>query len=61
MIEAFRICILIHPAADDSFTVRSVFIIDHRRSVRLVITYPASTEFEFFGDLAGCGFFAINR
>ena len=38
---------MIHPAVDDSFTVRSVFIVDHRKSVRLVITYPASTGRNF--------------
>src|SRR4051812_42472093 len=33
---------MIHPNADDTFTVRSVFIIDPNKKVRLIITYPAS-------------------
>jgi len=33
---------MIHPNADDTFTVRSVFIIDSNKKVRLIITYPAS-------------------
>jgi alkyl hydroperoxide reductase subunit AhpC len=33
---------MIHPNADDTFTVRSVFIIDANKKVRLIITYPAS-------------------
>ena len=38
---------MIHPNADDTFTVRSVFIIDPTRKVRLIITYPASTGRNF--------------
>ena len=38
---------MIHPNADDSLTVRSVFIIDPARKVRLMITYPASTGRDF--------------
>jgi len=38
---------MIHPNASDSFTVRSVFIIDPKRKVRLTITYPASTGRNF--------------
>src|ERR1700675_1643623 len=38
---------MIHPNASDSFTVRSVFIIDPKRKVRLMITYPASTGRNF--------------
>ncbi len=33
---------MIHPNANDTFTVRSVFIIDPAKKVRLIITYPAS-------------------
>jgi len=33
---------MIHPNASDTFTVRSVFIIDPNLKVRLVLTYPAS-------------------
>ena len=38
---------MIHPNASDSFTVRSVFIIDSAKKVRLIITYPASTGRNF--------------
>ncbi|WP_227370774.1 peroxiredoxin [Halomonas sp. M20] len=38
---------MIHPNADNTLTVRSVFIIDHNKKVRLTITYPASTGRNF--------------
>ena len=38
---------MIHPNADDTFTVRSVFVIDPDKKVRLMITYPASTGRNF--------------
>jgi alkyl hydroperoxide reductase subunit AhpC len=38
---------MIHPNANDTFTVRSVFIIDPHKKVRLTITYPASTGRNF--------------
>jgi alkyl hydroperoxide reductase subunit AhpC len=38
---------LIHPNADATATVRSVFIIDPNKKVRLVLTYPASTGRNF--------------
>lgn len=38
---------LIHPNADDTLTVRSLFIIDPDKKVRLIITYPASTGRNF--------------
>ncbi|MDY7218885.1 peroxiredoxin [Denitrificimonas sp. JX-1] len=38
---------LIHPNADDTLTVRSLFIIDPNKKVRLTITYPASTGRNF--------------
>jgi len=38
---------MIHPSASDSFTVRSVFLIDPKKKVRLMITYPASTGRNF--------------
>jgi alkyl hydroperoxide reductase subunit AhpC len=38
---------MIHPNASDSFTVRSVYVIDPNRKVRLIITYPASTGRNF--------------
>ena len=33
---------MIHPNADNTATVRSVFIIDPKKKVRLTLTYPAS-------------------
>lgn len=38
---------LIHPNANDTLTVRSLFIIDPAKKVRLIITYPASTGRNF--------------
>lgn len=38
---------MIHPKADNTLTVRSVFIIDPNKKVRLTITYPASTGRNF--------------
>jgi len=38
---------MIHPNADDTFTVRSVFIIDPNKKIRLIMTYPASTGRNF--------------
>ncbi|MEZ5170368.1 MAG: peroxiredoxin [Acidimicrobiia bacterium] len=38
---------MIHPNADDTLTVRSVFIIGPDKSVKLMITYPASTGRNF--------------
>ena len=38
---------LIHPNANDTLTVRSLFIIDPQKKVRLIITYPASTGRNF--------------
>lgn len=38
---------MIHPNADDKFTVRSVFIIGPDKKVKLIITYPASTGRNF--------------
>ena len=38
---------MIHPKASDRFTVRSVYIIDPNKKVRLTITYPASTGRNF--------------
>ena len=34
---------MIHPKADDTFTVRSVFVIGPDRKIKLTLTYPAST------------------
>ncbi len=38
---------MIHPNADDSLTVRSVFLIDPNKKIRATITYPASTGRDF--------------
>ena len=38
---------LIHPNASETSTVRSLFIIDPSKKVRLIITYPASTGRNF--------------
>ena len=38
---------MIHPNASDTFTVRSVFVIDDQKKVRLTLTYPASTGRNF--------------
>jgi alkyl hydroperoxide reductase subunit AhpC len=37
----------IHPEADPAVTVRSVFVIDPNKKVRLIITYPPSTGRNF--------------
>lgn len=38
---------MIHPNADDTLTVRSVYVIDPQKTIRLMITYPASTGRNF--------------
>ena len=38
---------MIHPEANDTLTVRSVFIIDSNKKIRATITYPASTGRNF--------------
>jgi alkyl hydroperoxide reductase subunit AhpC len=38
---------MIHPNANDTLTVRTVFVIDPNKKVRLTITYPASTGRNF--------------
>ncbi len=38
---------MIHPNADNKLTVRSVFIIDPSKKVKLTLTYPASTGRNF--------------
>jgi len=39
---------MIHPKADSTFTVRSVFIIAPDKTVKLTLTYPASTGRNFY-------------
>src|SRR6185312_5746411 len=38
---------MIHPNASDTNTVRSVFVIDPKKKIRLILTYPASTGRNF--------------
>ncbi|MEM9525943.1 MAG: peroxiredoxin [Bacteroidota bacterium] len=38
---------MIHPEADAKFTVRSVFIIDPNKKIRLTLTYPPATGRNF--------------
>ena len=38
---------MIHPAHDEVYTVRTVFVIDPKKKIRLMITYPASTGRNF--------------
>ncbi|MEM7298521.1 MAG: peroxiredoxin [Bacteroidota bacterium] len=38
---------MIHPNSDDKMTVRSVFVIDPDKKIKLIITYPASTGRNF--------------
>ena len=38
---------MIHPQASETFTVRSVFVIDSNKKIRLMLTYPASTGRNF--------------
>ena len=38
---------MIHPRANNTLTVRSVFVIDPNKKIRLTITYPASTGRNF--------------
>ncbi|MBL8949439.1 MAG: redoxin domain-containing protein, partial [Myxococcaceae bacterium] len=38
---------MIHPAANDTFTVRSVFVVGPDKKLKLTLTYPASTGRNF--------------
>jgi len=38
---------MMHPSHDEVFTVRTVFVIDPRKKVRLMITYPQTTGRNF--------------
>ncbi len=39
---------MIHPNANETFTVRSVFIVGPDKKVKLILTYPASTGRNFY-------------
>ncbi|HRA99432.1 MAG TPA: peroxiredoxin [Ignavibacteria bacterium] len=39
---------MIHPNADNTLTVRSVFIVGPDKKIKLTLTYPASTGRDFF-------------
>jgi alkyl hydroperoxide reductase subunit AhpC len=38
---------MLHPAHDEVYTVRTVFVIDPRKTIRLMITYPQTTGRNF--------------
>lgn len=38
---------MIHPKADDTFTVRSVYFVDPAKKIRLILTYPAQVGRNF--------------
>ena len=38
---------MIHPAHDELYTVRTVFVIDPKKKIRLMITYPQTTGRNF--------------
>ena len=38
---------MIHPDSDPTVTVRSVFVIDPQKKIRLILTYPPSTGRNF--------------
>ena len=38
---------MIHPADDEVYTVRTVFVIDPKKKIRLMITYPQTTGRNF--------------
>lgn len=38
---------MIHPAPDEVYTVRTVFVIDPKKKIRLMITYPQTTGHNF--------------
>ncbi|MEG9329217.1 peroxiredoxin [Salinimicrobium catena] len=42
-----RLYDMIHPEEDDTQTVRSVYVIDPEKTIKLMITYPASTGRNF--------------
>jgi thioredoxin-dependent peroxiredoxin len=51
---------MIHPRHDELYTVRTVFVIDPKKKIRLTITYPQTAGAEFRRDSAGRRFFAVD-
>jgi alkyl hydroperoxide reductase subunit AhpC len=45
--KVYELYDMIHPNANETLTVRSLFVIDPKKKVRLIITYPASTGRNF--------------
>ncbi len=45
--QVSRLYGMIHPESDPDVTVRSVFVIDPQKKIRLILTYPASTGRNF--------------
>ena len=52
---------MIHPNANDTMTVRSVFVIGPDKKVKLILTYPASTGPQLRRDPAGHRLAAAHR
>ena len=52
---------MIHPKADDTLTVRSVFVIAPDKSIKMTLTYPASTGRNFDELIKSHRFTAVNR
>ena len=45
--EVARLYGMIHPKHDELYTVRTVFVIDPRKKIRLILTYPQTTGRNF--------------
>jgi len=52
---------MIHPEANDTLTVRSVFVIDNNKKIRLTLTYPRQHGAQFPGNPARGRFAAAHR
>ena len=51
---------MIHPKANDTLTVRSVFVIGPDKKIKLTLTYPASTGRNFDENFKSHRLFTIN-